>query len=145
MQIRQVPTLFSNYYHVREAGYDLRERIVFMCLWQEPISVKVLVKSKVPGYGITNSTWLTNICIKNAFGLLSQNNSLKHINKLIISSNISVCMLCYCHNVIILMCSMLYHKTIYHLYWECNVLDTYGNNEIFPLAPCFPTAVLLLN
>ena len=30
--------------------------IVFMCLWQEPISVKVLVKSKVPDYGITNST-----------------------------------------------------------------------------------------
>ena len=28
------------------------QRIVFMCLWQEPISVKVLLKSKVPGYGI---------------------------------------------------------------------------------------------
>ena len=44
------------------------KRIVFMCLWQEPISVKVLVKSKVPGYGITNSTWLTNICIKRLSG-----------------------------------------------------------------------------
>ena len=101
------------------------KRIVFMCLWQEPISVKVLVKSKVPGYGITNSTWLTNICIKKAFGRLSQNNSLKHINKFIISSNISVCMLCYCHNVIILMCSMLYHKTISkyetHWYWTTHI------------------------
>ena len=36
----------------------------FMCLWQEPISVKVVVKSKVTGHGITNSTWLTNIFIK---------------------------------------------------------------------------------
>ena len=101
------------------------KRIVFMCLWQEPISVRVLVKSKVPGYGITNSTWLTNICIKKAFGRLSQNNSLKHINKFSISSNISVCMLCYCHNVIILMWSMLYHKTISkyetHWYWTTHI------------------------
>ena len=27
-----------------------------------------------------------------------------------------------------------------HSYFECNVLDTSGKN-IFPLAPCFPTAV----
>ena len=38
--------------------------IAFMCLWQEPISAKVLVKSKVPGYGIISSTWLIIICIK---------------------------------------------------------------------------------
>ena len=56
------PTLFSNYYHVRGAGYDLRQKIVFMYLWQELILVKVVVKTKVPGYEITISTWLTNSC-----------------------------------------------------------------------------------
>ena len=45
-------------------GTNSDRMIVFMCLWQEPISVKVLVKSKVSGYGIISSTWLILICIK---------------------------------------------------------------------------------
>ena len=48
-------------------GTNSDRMIVFMCLWQEPISVKVLVKSKVSGYGIISSTWLILICIKKSF------------------------------------------------------------------------------
>ena len=51
--------------------------IVFMCLWQEPISVKVVVQ----GYGMTISTWLTNTCISNTLEVLSQNILLKYIGK----------------------------------------------------------------
>ena len=51
--------------------------IVFMCLWQEPIPVKVFVKSKVPGYGIISSTWLILICIKKSSERLSPNTLLK--------------------------------------------------------------------
>ena len=119
------PTLFSNYYHAREAGYDLRQKDRLHVHMARTDIDQSCCKIKVPGYGITNSTWLTNICIKKAFGRLSQNNSLKHINKFIISSNISVYMLCYCHNVIILMCSMLYHTTISkyetHWYWTIHI------------------------
>ena len=57
------------------------KKVDLMCPWQEPIWVKAVAKSKVPGYGITNSTWLTNIYIKRTLGRLSQNDSLKHINK----------------------------------------------------------------
>ena len=34
-------------------GTILDKKIVFMWLWQELILVKIVVKSKVPGYGIT--------------------------------------------------------------------------------------------
>ena len=40
------PTLFSSCYHVREAGYELRQNDRFMCLWQEPISVRNSCKFK---------------------------------------------------------------------------------------------------
>ena len=51
-----------NIYEKQGANSD--RMIVFMCQWQEPMPVKVLVKSKVPGYGIISSTWLILICIK---------------------------------------------------------------------------------
>ena len=62
--------------------------IVFMCLWQEPISVTVLVKSKVSGYGIISSTWLIIIC-KKKLERLSRNTLLKLIIKFVTSYNIS--------------------------------------------------------
>ena len=57
--------------------------VIFMCLWQELISIKVVVKSKMPSYGITLSTWLTNICTRKTLERLSQNILLKHINEFI--------------------------------------------------------------
>ena len=40
---------------------------------------------------------------------------------------------------------MLDSLVLNHSYFECNVLDTSGKiKNIFPLAPCFPTAVSLL-
>ena len=93
-------------------GTILDKKIVFMCLWQELILVKVVVKIKVPGYGITLSTWLTNICTRKTLERLSQNTSLKHINKFIQFYNVQcACMLCCCDDFIF-MCSMTYHKTI---------------------------------
>ena len=64
-------------------GTNSDTMIVFMCLWQEPIPVKVLVKSKVPGYGMISSTWLILICIKKASDRLSRNTLLKLITNLL--------------------------------------------------------------
>ena len=62
---------------------------VFVCLWQKLISVKVLVKSKVPGYGMISSIWLIIICIfKIALERLSRITLLKHIDKFVTSYNI---------------------------------------------------------
>ena len=62
--------------------------IVFMCIWQEPKSVEVLVKSNVAGYGIISSTWLIINCIKKALERLSRNTLLKLITKFVTSYNI---------------------------------------------------------
>ena len=71
--------------------------IVIMCLWQEPIPVKVLVKSKVPGYGMISSTWLILICIKKkASERLSRNTLLKLITKFVTSYN----SLCACFAIV---------------------------------------------
>ena len=117
-------------------GTILDKKIVFVCLWQELILVKVVVKSKVPGYGITLSTWLTNICTRKTLERLSQNILSKHINKFIKFYNVPcACILCYCDDYIF-MCSMPYHKQILdwlvlnHSYFECNVLDTFGEKYI---------------
>ena len=40
------------------------DMIVFMCLWQEPISVKLLVKLEVPGYWLVSCICLITISIK---------------------------------------------------------------------------------
>ena len=119
------PTLFSNYYHAREAGYDLRQKDhLHVSRARTDIGHS---SCKIKGVRLWNNKLnLVNQHLhKKASGRLSQNNSLKHINKFIISSNISVCMLCYCHNVIIFMCSMLYHKTISkyetHWYWTTHI------------------------
>ena len=48
----------------KKQGTKSDKMIVFMCLWQEPLSVKVLVKPKVPGYVIIRLAWLITICTK---------------------------------------------------------------------------------
>ena len=80
-------------------GTNSDRMIVFMCLWQlwqVPITVKVLVKSKVPGYGIISSTWLILICIKKASERLSRNTLLKLITKFVTSYN----SLCACFAIV---------------------------------------------
>ena len=79
-------------------GTNSDRMIVFMCLWQEPIPVKVLVKSKVPGYGIISSTWLILICIKKASERLSRNTLLKLITKFVTSYN----SLCACFGTVMI-------------------------------------------
>ena len=145
------PTLFSSYCHIREAGYRV---IVFRCLWQEPISVKVLVKSKVPGYGyeIISSTWLIIICLKKKLQkdyheTLYWNLSLNLLHPITFCTH--ALLLSWYHTYLLHVVSWDYKLIsdpliLKHSFWECNVLDTSGNNKIFPLAPCLPPAVSFL-
>ena len=134
------PTLFSNYYHVREAGYDLRQKERL----HVPMARTDIGQSscKIKGARLWNNKFnlVDQHLHKKPFGRLSQNNSLKHINKFIISSSISVCMLCYCHNVIICMCSMLYHKTISkyetHWYWTTHIENVMYSTHLGTMKYC---------
>ena len=64
------------------------DMIVFMCLWQEPISVKLLVKLEVPGYWLVSWTCLITISIKKkTLERLSLNTLLNHSNKFVSSHN----------------------------------------------------------
>ena len=140
IECRSGPTLFSNYYHVREAGYDLRQKERL----HVPMARTDIGQSscKIKGARLWNNKFnLVNQHLhKKPFGRLSQNNSLKHINKFIISSDISVCMLCYCHNVIIRMCSMLYHKTISkyetHWYWTTHIENVMYSTHLGTMKYC---------
>ena len=67
-------------------GTNSDKMVVFVCLWQKPVSVKIVVKSTVPGYGKTKLTWLTNICIK-SFKMIITNILLKNISKFNTSYN----------------------------------------------------------
>ena len=79
-------------------GTNSDRMIVSMWLWQEPISVKVLTKSKVPGYRIISSTWFILICIQKASERLPRNTLLKLITKFVTSYNI----LCTCFAIVMI-------------------------------------------
>ena len=68
------PTLFLNYYHVREAGYDLRQKDrLHVPMARTDIGQSCCKIKGVPGYGITLSTSSTNICTRKTVERLSQN------------------------------------------------------------------------
>ena len=104
------PTLFSNYYHVREAGCDLRQKDrLHMPMARTDIG-QSCCKNK--GARLWNNAFnlVNQHLYMKTLERLSQNISLKHINKFIKFYNVPcACMLCYCDDFIF-MCSMSYHN-----------------------------------
>ena len=104
--------LFSNYYHIREAGYNIRQKDRL----HAPMARTDIGQSccKIKGARLwSNAFNLVNQHLyKKTLERLSQNILLRHINTFMKFYNVPWgCMLCYCDDFI-LMCSMSYHKTI---------------------------------
>ena len=101
------PTLFSNYYHVREA-YDRRQNDrLHVPMARTDIGQRCC---KIKGAMLWNNAFnlINQHLYKNFFRTTITNILLKHINTFI---EYPVCMRCYCDDFI-LMCSMLCHKTV---------------------------------
>ena len=128
-------TLFSSYYHVREAGYELRQSDRL----HVPMARTDIGQSscKIIGARLSNNNFnlVNHHLYKKALERISRNALLKLITKFVTSHNIlyacfAIDMISYLSApcCIIRLLVNIRPLILNHSFWKCNVLDTSGNN-----------------